>query len=641
MHKVVCMKSAQAAWTDGVLNNYVGRRIDLDPCAMVVMFPKEASAKEYTEEKLGPMIEATPRLARLVDISKSRSANNRQLFKNFPGGFLKLVGSGSTASVKSTPAPVVIVEEPDDCVQNLKGQGDTIRLLEERTKTFPRRKIIFGGTPTVKGVSAVEDAYAASDQRKFWVPCHQCNEAHVLDWGNVVWSEDREQPHEVYGRARPETAAYACPHCGALWSDADKNRNVQRAEGMGFGWRSGAEFRGVAGFFIQELLAPWLGSQFARLVERYLAAKRLADQGDDADLIVFTNSCLGLPYEYATGMPAVDELQDRGEQYDELTVPAGGMVLTAGVDVQHDRLAVIVRAWGRDEESWLIYWGEVHGNTADKADPVWADLDALLWTPRRHASGARLVVCAVSIDSSDGGTSDAVYAWVRKHSARRTVMAVKGSSTDTGNREIFSRPAESIDTKGSSNTKASRYGLRIYLVGTSRGKDLIHARIKLRGGGPGRMHNHAGVRSDYYEQIVSEVKVPSRTSRGKKVWTLKAGKRNEALDAEVYAAHAARAKRVHLLRPEHWDDLARKILQPALLPESVPADGDGVLHVEQRPSVARPVGYPDSERPPTSAPPPMPDGNRPRHEAPPDPAPSGVFIAPSRTRRVRSAGVRG
>jgi phage terminase large subunit GpA-like protein len=28
VQKVVCMKSAQVAWTDGVLLNYIGRRID-------------------------------------------------------------------------------------------------------------------------------------------------------------------------------------------------------------------------------------------------------------------------------------------------------------------------------------------------------------------------------------------------------------------------------------------------------------------------------------------------------------------------------------------------------------------------------------------------------------------------------------
>lgn len=29
--KVVCMKSAQIAWTDGVINNWLGRIIDVDP----------------------------------------------------------------------------------------------------------------------------------------------------------------------------------------------------------------------------------------------------------------------------------------------------------------------------------------------------------------------------------------------------------------------------------------------------------------------------------------------------------------------------------------------------------------------------------------------------------------------------------
>ncbi|WP_446326698.1 phage terminase large subunit family protein [Burkholderia pseudomallei] len=35
VQKVVCMKSAQVAWTDGVLLNYIGRRIDVDPCLLI------------------------------------------------------------------------------------------------------------------------------------------------------------------------------------------------------------------------------------------------------------------------------------------------------------------------------------------------------------------------------------------------------------------------------------------------------------------------------------------------------------------------------------------------------------------------------------------------------------------------------
>ena len=39
--------------------------------------------------------------------------------KAFPGGFLNFVGSNSPDSVKSTPAPVVAVEEPDDSNTNV------------------------------------------------------------------------------------------------------------------------------------------------------------------------------------------------------------------------------------------------------------------------------------------------------------------------------------------------------------------------------------------------------------------------------------------------------------------------------------------------------------------------------------------
>jgi len=137
--KVVAMKSAQIAWTDGVLNNYIGRRIDIDPCPMIVMFAKDQAAKEYNDEKFTPMVEATPRLAAKIPVHKSRDRNNRAEYKSFPGGFLKLVGSNSPSSVKSTPAPVVCVEEPDDCNENVREQGDTITLLEERTKSYARR----------------------------------------------------------------------------------------------------------------------------------------------------------------------------------------------------------------------------------------------------------------------------------------------------------------------------------------------------------------------------------------------------------------------------------------------------------------------------------------------------------------------
>ena len=560
--EVVAMKSAQVAWTDGVLNNYIGRRIDIDPCPMIVMFAKDQAAKEYNDEKFVPMVEATPRLSLKVPVHKARDRDNRNNFKSFAGGFLKFVGSNSPSSVKSTPAPVVAIEEPDDCNENLKDQGDTITLLKERTKTYARRKVIFGGTPTIEGLSRVEAAYKGSDQRKFYIPCHHCNESHVLMWEYVRWHEDPECNHEVFGKARPDTAYYVCPHCGGEWNDVEKNKNVRQGV-----WRSNAEFYGVAGFYINELNSPFPGSILQRLVEKRLTAEHALEQGDDTKMRSFRNNSEGLAYAYASELPDADALRERAEEYEELTIPWGGLVLTAGVDVQHDRLAVIIRAWGRGEESWLLYWNEIHGQTMIAEQGAWIELDALLSRPFIHASGVQFHLKAASIDSSDGQTSDAVYAYVRRRMGRN-YMAVKGASLDDG-REIFSPPKVAVDTNRLQ--KAHKYGLRPFMVGTQRAKDLMlgvdaqGGRIKLEGSGPGRMHWYKEVRTDYWEQITSEVKAPHRTVRNKKVWQKKSGVRNEALDCEVYALHAARSIKLNLWKDERWLAEESRIRQPDLL----------------------------------------------------------------------------
>lgn len=568
--EVVCMKSSQVAWTIGVITAYIGKRIDIDPCAIVVMFPTTDSAREYSDEKLTPIVDATPALRRRID-RRSRKSGNRATFKKFAGGFLKLVGSNSPRSVKSSSAPVIVVEEPDDASTDVKGQGDSITLLRDRAKVHPRYKFLIGGTPTIAGVSSIDAAYKRSDQRKLFVPCHHCDAEHVLSWDNVRWSDGSDIAHEIYGRAQPDTAAYYCPHCGGQWSDYDKNENVARAC-RDQRWRATAASNGIAGFgHLSELYAHWPKSAFAYLVRRYLEAKHESENGDDRKLVAFWNSTLGLPYEYGGKQIDVEALSARAIAYAENTVPAGGLVLMVGVDVQDNRFAIVVRAFGRGEESWLVYWGEIFGTVTDQTDAVWQELEQRVFGGYRHASGCDLHARAVSIDSSDGGTSDQVYAWVRAMKRRHPsvqIMAVKGSSDKT-DKEIFSLPKPSIDHR--TPTKAAKYGLRVHIVGTNKAKDLLlgaetqRGRIHLTGAGPGRFHVYRDVRADYWDQVTAEVKAPSRRLRGRSVWQLRAGRRNEALDCEVYALHAARSLKTHILTPAQWDVIEQRIRQRDLL----------------------------------------------------------------------------
>jgi phage terminase large subunit GpA-like protein len=575
IQKIVAEKSAQIAWTDGVIMNYVGKRIHTDPCPMVVLFPKLKTAQSFQKEKLDPAIEATPALSAIIPISKKRDTNNLWNRKEFPRGFLKLVTSNAPDEVKSTSAPVVIVEEPDDTNENVKEQGDSITLLEERTKSYSdrRRKVILGGTPTVEGFSRIHQAYQASDQRVYLVQCPDCNERHELAFENVHWSSDAPAEHPVFGRAQPETAHYVCPHCGSIWNDSKKFRAVLQTSRLeNYGWVATAHAPGTAGFRICELVSGFPGSRMEVIVRKFLVALHALKQGDDTKMRSFVNNTEGRPYRIKSGLPELDELATRALDYEPFTVPDGGLLLTIGIDVQHNRLAIVIRAWGRGEESWLVAWGEVFGNVMDQGnDPlsrgVWGALTTILTSGYRHETGGVLRIRAASIDSSDGNTSDAVYKYVRAARGRGIpIMAIKGAR-DVGV-EIFAAPRQSIDTN-QENSKAAKYGLRSFPVGTVKAKDLILGnRMQLEGEGPGRMHWYRLVRDDYLRQLTAEVKVPGRRG-GRPVWQVKVGARNEALDGEVYALHAARSLKTHLFSEAHWLVEQARFQQSGLF-ESVP-----------------------------------------------------------------------
>lgn len=643
VNEVDAQKSAQVGWTDGVLVNWLGQIVDEDPAPTIVLFPADKKGREFNAEKFEPAVEATPALREKL-VTKSRARENRQDFKEFAGGFIKFVGSNSPANVKSTTAKNLAVEEPDDCNLNIKGQGDSITMLEERGKRYPDSKMLVGGTPSIKGVSAIEDRMRLTDQNHYHVPCHHCGQAAPLKWDQVKWSKDAGRNHPIFGDALPETARYVCAACGGEWNDVEKAINVSRADEMqlagvdGVGWIPSAEFRGKRGFYFNELMSVFPGSGLADLVSKYLIAKHAMDtEGDVSKMIVFQNQTLGLTWEHKGTTADPDALEQRVEDYPEWFVPWPGLILTVGVDVQHDRLAAVVIAWGEGEESWLIWAGELYGNVLEQA--VWDELDrAVMFRSYRHVSGIDLHISAASIDSSDGQTADAVYKYCRNANRRfgmPRVMPIKGATK--ADADIFRKPSAPLDVDA--QHKGAKYGLRPYMVGVGRAKDLIlgadeaAGRINLHdidgktGRGPGRMHWYRGLRTDYFEQLTAEIKAPARNvaagrDRMKKIWQKKAGKHNEFLDCNVYALHAARALRIDTYTAAHWTSLRDRFLQGHLFaPAQEPVAADNALPVAD--AVTQDV-------PPSTPVQPVPQSQ-----------PSAAVAAriQQRTRRMRSSGV--
>lgn len=516
--RVVIAKASQVGYTE-CLGNVVGYFVDQDPCSMLVVQPTVEMGEAWSKDRLAPMLRDTSALAGKVASPQARDANNTIRQKVFPGGRLAIVGANSPAGLASRPVRIVLADEVDRWPISAGSEGDPLALAAKRQSTFWNRKTLVGSTPTLKGTSVIWREWLASDQRKFFVPCPDCDHAQVLAWSNVRWDKAPS------GKHLPHTAHYVCKHCGSIWSDADRHDAVARGH-----WQAtnadGAPR--VAGFHISALMSPWVA--LSDVVTEFLAARK-----DVALLQVWTNTVLGEPFEEEREVIEASSLMTRGENYGPQSFPEAVRFLTAGVDTQGDRLEVQIVGWGPFEESWAVRYEVLPGDPAQQH--VWDQLDAVLRETYRREDGREMRVRLAAIDSG-GHHAHAVHSYCR---VRKGVVAIRGTA---GAKPIWSGRA--------SKTK---HGHRVFWVGVDTAKDVIYSRLRFGEPGPGYLHFPTGglFGEEYFRQLTSE-EVQTRYSEGRpyRVWTLPGGQRNEALDTAVYAlaARTALPYRLDVLPPK-------------------------------------------------------------------------------------------
>ncbi len=501
----VVMSASQVAKTE-ILNNVIGYFIHLDPCPMLVIQPTLEMGEAWSKDRLAPMVRDTEVLSELIDL-RSRNSGNNILYKQFPAGQVTIAGANSPASLASRPVRILVGDETDRFPKSAGQEGSPEYLAYIRTSNFWNRRVGWFSTPTIKGASTIESLFEQSDKRRYFLPCPHCNHKQFLVWGQVTWE-----------KGKPGEAWYKCENCEKKIPNSVKPWMLAKGE-----WRATAPYNGIAGFHLPGLCSPWLS--FGQIATEFLQAK-----DDRQKLMVWTNTRLGESYDTQGGEGLEwQQLLARCEPYAPLSVPAGGLLLTAGVDVQGDRLAVSVWAWGIGEEAWLVYHCELYGDPSEAK--VWDDLDALLLTKFTHESGAELGITAAAIDT--GFKANDVYNFVRTR-AGRNIYAVKGQST-AGKPAIGKPSFQEVTWKG----KTLKKGVRLWPVGSDTVKGVIYSRLRITRHGPGHFHFPIGTDEEYFEQLTAEKLVP-RYIKGflHQEW-VKARPRNEALDCAVYAYAAA------------------------------------------------------------------------------------------------------
>jgi phage terminase large subunit GpA-like protein len=208
----------------------------------------------------------------------------------------------------------------------------------------------------------------------------------------------------------------------------------------------------------------------------------------------------------------------------------GGLMLSASVDVQVDRIETQVKAWGRGEESWLVQYQVIHGDT--ETDAPWTALDEFLQLTFKHESGVPMRILATAVDS--GFRTQKVYDFCRRR-VHRHVLPVKGMSRE--GKAILGRPTlQDVTHRG----ETVKNGVALWPVGADTAKARIYARMKITLPGPGCMHWPAGLPDEYFKGLTAE-RLIKRYHKGyaRMSWEKDAGARNEPLDLEVYAYAAA------------------------------------------------------------------------------------------------------
>lgn len=572
--RVSVRKSAQVGFTQvGIA--WLGSIIDNTPAKTLVVFPTIDLGDEFNAEKLHPTLEATAALRRRVAEARSRSARaSTTRKKRFPGGTITITGANSSADLRSKTVKFGFADEIDDWPLDLNKQGDPMAMFDARFRAFLRvggYKKLEGSTPTIKGISRIDAAFEAGDQRYWHVRCPHCDEEQRLEFR-----------HLKFEKSYPHNAHYVCPHCGCVIEASARDAMVRAGR-----WVATKPGPGRHPSFhldtLTSLLVTWDD----------IAAAWIDAQGDPKKLKTFVNLWLGESWEERGEAPEWERLFARRESYAVATVPIGGLVITSAVDVQMKGLFFETVAWGVGKESWSIDAGFLPGDTADADSSAWRALAEVYERRYADAYGNAWPIELMAIDS--GYNTNAVKWWCR---GRPNAMVIKGE--DGWGRPPLGTPSrQDIDYGG----RKIRRGSVMWPVGTWPLKAELYALLRkpgLRDGAdhdpPGYCHFTEALHDDaYFKQLTAEYLV-DRVVKGRSVKEWAANGDNHFHDCRVYNLALAYHLGIDRMTMDDWARLAAmRNLPPPKLQGDLFAAGVVSSAAPQKPATA-------SVEPPAEAP---------------------------------------
>lgn len=543
--RVVAVTAAQSGKTDNILD-IMGARLDQRPAPILYVGPSKEFVTDQFEPRFMSLLNEAASLAGKV----VRGRRMKKTLKKVAGVRVRLGSAGSSTSLKSDPFALGIVDEYDEMVANIKGQGDPLGLVEARGETYadfvtavvstcsqgiteteidPVTGLEFWkiGDPA-QIVSPIWRLFQQGTRHHFAWPCPHCGEHFIPRFKNLKWpkgatpAQARREAYiqcpqgcadPILDHHKPEMIAggvMVAP--GQTIEDAFADRNVPENSTWS-SWTSG-------------LCSPFV--TFGERAERYLNAYL---SGEEDKIQTVMNASFGELYTAGAGgdlpewQAVLKNRIDYGRTPDE--APRGVLRVVAGIDVQKRSLVYVIRGFGGRGTSWLLDHGYLYGDTSEPQ--VWEDLSQLMTTPI-----GGLIIERAFIDSgfrpakADVGDEHRVYEWAHRYD----YMAFPTKGRDT----LGGRPYQVSKIEVRPDGTKLPWSINLVHINTDFFKSLVHSRLRLPLNLPGAFFLHNEADEDYARQVVSEARVIGE--KLKPEWILRQ-RDNHFLDCEALAAAAA------------------------------------------------------------------------------------------------------
>lgn len=309
--------------------------------------PAIDEAKTFGDTRVKPTLEDSADLRQLIP--RDVRSGFKKDFYALRGSLVYLIGAGSPSKMASKPCRYTVLDETDKFPPEFTSEGDPIKLIEQRTKTYSgRQKELFTSTPTLPD-GVIWREFLKGDRRRYFIRCEKCHEWQPLAWADVRFDDKEGMTPAEIGK----TARIVCRKCGAPHDTKAKDRMVAKGE-----WRpeGPAQVSGSVSYQLPSFAAPWVS--LAYVVEHFVEAKRAGR----TQLRAFVNGELAEPW-----VEDYIDLAQKDFARLELDYPEGGSfpssddtpasrdrIRVVGVDVQIDRVVAVCREFAHNGESGLV-----------------------------------------------------------------------------------------------------------------------------------------------------------------------------------------------------------------------------------------------------------------------------------------------